>query len=187
MAPARPGLIGNALGSIAIVALVAFIAFGLPLLDRTLPATRTLPPGARFAVGGGVTLVPPAGAALDVSQSRPGPQRGAALFIVGPVRVAVVAAPFTGALSQADRRLRDQIAAKPGYRVDASETPVRSRAGVDGLAGRYTAPGRTGSYAVFVADGRTVNMTASGPGADLGRIRPAVEASVRTLAFAAAS
>jgi hypothetical protein len=177
-------LVGNALGSLAIVALVAFIAFGLPQLDHTYPAGRPLVPGARVPVGAAVTVVAPPGSVLDVSQTRPGVQRGTALFDLGTVRYAVVVGPYRDSLTAAAQRLRGQITSRPGYQVAPGDRPVRTDAGVAGRAGGYASPGRTGEYTVFVADGRAVDLTASGPDTDLQTVLPAVEASVRTVAFA---
>ena len=116
MGPARPGLVGNALASLAVVALVAVVALGLPLLDRSLSASRTVAAGVRIAVGGGVSVVPPPGATLDVSRTRPGDRRGTTLFVLGPIRYAVVVAPYSGTLAEATTRLREQIGGRPATR-----------------------------------------------------------------------
>jgi hypothetical protein len=166
------------------VVLVAFIAFGLPQLDHLFPASRSLAVGARISVGAGVTLIPPPGAVLDASQTRPGDQRGTALFVLGSVRYAVVVTPFRDNLTGATQRLRTQITNRPGYQVAASDRSVRTDTGVNGRAGAYASPGRTGEYAVFVAGGRAVDLTASGPNTDLQTVLPVVEASVRSVAFA---
>ena len=184
MAPARPRLVGNALGSLAIVALVAFVAIGLPRIDHSLPASRALAAGVPFSVGGGVRLVPPSGATLDISQTRPGHQRGTALFVLGSVRYAVVVGPYHGTLPDAASRLRGQITGKTGYQVADRDHPVRSDGGVDGRAGGYDSPGRTGEYVVYVTDGRSADVTVSGPVTDLRAVLPAVEASTRSVVFA---
>ena len=49
--------------------------------------------------------------------------------------------------------------------------------------GGYDSPGRTGEYVVFVADGRSVQLTVSAPDADLQAERAAVEASARSVTF----
>jgi hypothetical protein len=184
MASARPGLVGNALGSLAIAALVAFIAFGLPQLDHLFPSARPVAAGVRISVGAGVTLIPPPGAVLDASQTRPGELRGTALFVLGTVRYAVVVAPYRDTLTGAAQRLRSQITNRPGYQVAPADRAVRTDTGVDGRAGGYASPGRIGEYAVFVAHDRSVDLTASGPATDLQSTLPAVEASVRSVAFA---
>jgi hypothetical protein len=180
-------LVGNALASLAIVALVALIGLGLPLLDRSLSATRALAAGGRIAVGGGVSLVPPNGATLDVSQTRPGDRHGTALLILGPIRYAAVAVPCSGPLTAAASRLRDQISGRPGYSVAGNERAVRTDTGVDGRAGGYDSPGRVGEYTVFFFDSRCVQLTVSGPSGVLSSALPAFDASARSVAFAPTS
>src|SRR5689334_21991982 len=85
MASARPRLVGNALGSLAFLALIVLVAFGLPALDNSLPAARPLPDRVPFAVGAGITVVPPPAASRDVSQTRPEASRGTALFTLGSI------------------------------------------------------------------------------------------------------
>ena len=53
-------------------------------------------------------------------------------------------------------------------------------ADVDGHIGYY-APGRSGRYVVFDADGLTIEVTVSGTDLDLARTLPQIEASTRTL------
>jgi hypothetical protein len=176
-------LVGNVLGSLAIVALVALIAIGLPRLDHSLSAARAVTDGVRLPVGGAVTIVPPSGATLDVSQTRPGDQRGTALFTVGTVRFAVVVAPSNDTLDEAADQLRGQITGRSGYQVTGDDHAVRSDTGVDGRAGVYSSPGRSGEYVVYVHDGRSVEVTVSGPDGDLRSVLPTVEASARSVAF----
>jgi hypothetical protein len=183
MGAARPGLVRNALGSAALLGIVAAIAFGLPAIDRRLPAIRPVAGGTAYVVGGGVTVIPPRTATLDVSQTRPTRLRGTALFRLGLVRYAIVATPYRGSLVEAAARLRAKIMARTGYQVTGPDRIIRTEGGIDGVTGVYSSPGRLGRYSVFVAGGTAVEATASGPESDLLAALPALDASVRTIAI----
>jgi hypothetical protein len=171
----------NLLGACALSAAVAVLAFGLPALDRSLPADRPVRTDAPYAIGADVTVVPPPGAVLDVTGTRPGDREGSVLFRLGPVRYAIAVQPFDGTLTMAAARLRQRITGTPGYQVTGGQLQVATGSGITGLQGGYTAPGRGGRYAVFLAGGRTIEVTVSGSEMDLGRTLPAIEASTRTL------
>src|SRR5689334_8808076 len=94
----------NLLGVLGVVAILAGIAFGLPAVDRSLPAQRAVSADQPYEVGAGVTVVPPAGATLDVTETRPGESDGTALFRLGPVRYAIAVRPFRGDLESAASR-----------------------------------------------------------------------------------
>ena len=102
MRVARSRLLRNAAGSAGVLVAVVALALGLPGLDRALPAEREVA-GGPYEVGAGVTVVPPPGAVVDVTNTRPGADRGAALFLVGAVRYVIVVTPFTGDLEDAGR------------------------------------------------------------------------------------
>lgn len=171
----------NLLGALGVVATLGGLAFGLPAIDRSLPSERAVPAGEPYPIGGGVTVVPPPGAALDVTGTRPGDVEGTVLFRVGPVRYAIAVRPFRGDLVAAAARLRKRIVDTTGYQVTGAQLAVSTAGGLSGLQGGYTAPGRGGRYAVFIADGRTIEVTISGNDLDLGRTLPQIEASTRTL------
>jgi len=63
----------NLLGAFGVVAILAGLAFGLPAIDRALPDERPVRSDVPYPIGAGVTVVPPAGATLDVTVTRPGP------------------------------------------------------------------------------------------------------------------
>jgi hypothetical protein len=178
---ARTGLLRNLAGSLAVLAVAGLIAFGLPAVDRAVPGERPVPAGQRYFVAAGVSLLPPPGALLDVTKTRPGPDRGTALFVLGPVRFAIVVDLFEGTLHDAAARLRRKITASRGYQVTGHETPVTTATGLAGLQGGYTAPGRAGRYSVFLAGGRAVEVTVSGTEARLRGALTDVEASTRSL------
>nr|WP_221380812.1 hypothetical protein [Actinoplanes polyasparticus] len=171
----------NLLGAVGVVAILGGLAFGLPAADRSLPAERAVPDDEPYSAGAGVTVVPPSGAVLDVTGTRPGDSQGTVLFRVGPVRYAIAVRPFRGDLAAAADRLRKRIVDTTGYQVTSAQLTVSTAGGLAGLQGGYTAPGRGGRYSVFVADEHTIEVTISGNDLDLGRTLPRIEASTRTL------
>jgi hypothetical protein len=183
MGLARAGLLRDALGSLAVVGVVAVIAFGLPFLDRHLPDTRPMSAGVPYQVGGGVTVEPPAGALLDVTKTRPESNRGTVLFTVGGVRVAVVVTPYRGDLDGATNRLRNKIMRVGAGQIINGDAPISARGGVVGRQGTYTGQDRVGTYTVFIAGGRSAEVTASGSNDDLTRLASDFDAMVRTLTF----
>jgi hypothetical protein len=174
----------NLLGALGLVVILAGLAFGLPALDDTISADRSVRSDQPYPVGAGVTVIPPPGAVLDVTGTRPGDTTATALFRVGPVRYAIAVRPFDGTLTTAAERLRGRITGNPDYQVTGAELTVSTGDGLAGLQGGYTAPGRGGRYVVFLAGDRTIEVTVSGAELDLGRRLPAIEASTRTLRVA---
>src|SRR4051812_6026926 len=96
----------NMIGALGVVLALAGLAFGLPAVDRSLPAVRPVRHDAAYAVGGGVTVVPPRGAVIDVTGTRPGDDEGSVLFRLGSVRYSIVVRPFDGSVDVAAMRLR---------------------------------------------------------------------------------
>jgi hypothetical protein len=183
---ARVGPVRNAYGGLAVLAAVAFFAFGLPALDRSLPADRPLEPGMAYPVGASVTLVPPAGAGVDLTRTRPAADRGTALFTLGDIRLAVVVAPYRGTLDDAAVRLRNKIA-QTGAGTTGATQPAQSADGVPGVRGSYAGSGRAGAYAVFVHQGVVVEATASGSDAELIHRLPLIEGALASVSFGGAS
>ena len=173
----------NLLAALGIAVVLAGLACGLPALDRALPSDRPVRSDEPYLIAAGVTVVPPRGAVLDVTGTRPGDHEGTALFRIGPVRYAIAVQPFEGTLATAAARLRQRITGTPGYQVTGGQLAVATGSGIHGLQGGYTAPGRGGRYAVYVADQLTIEVTISGSELDLGRTLPAVEASTRTIRY----
>jgi hypothetical protein len=171
----------NLLGALGVVAVLGGLAFGLPAVDRAMPAERPVRHDEPYLIGGGVTVLPPRDAVLDVTGTRPGDNEGTVLFRLGPVRYSIVVRPFDGTLDAAATRLRQRITDTSGYQVTGSQLTIATADGLAGIQGGYTAPGRGGRYSVFVAHGHTIEITVSGADLDLGRTLPAIEASTRTL------
>jgi hypothetical protein len=177
----------NLLAALGVAAILAGLAFGLPAVDDALPAGRPVRWDQPYLVGAGVTVVPPRGAMLDVTGTRPGDDQGSVLFRLGPVRYSIVVQPFEGTLAAAARSLRQRITASSGYQVTGAQLAVATRSGIAGLQGGYTAEGQGGRYAVFVVAGRTIEVTVRGADLDLGRWLPAIDESTRTLRYSGAS
>jgi hypothetical protein len=173
----------NLLAALAIVGILAGLALGLPALNAALPADRALEPDEPYLIGAGVSVRPPPGAVLDVTGTRPGDDEATALFRLGPVRYAITVRPYDGTLAAAADRLRRRITDTSGYQVTGAQLAVATASGLTGLQGGYAAPGRGGRYAVFLADGHTIEVTVSGADLDLGRSLPAIEASTRTIRY----
>ncbi|WIM96681.1 hypothetical protein ACTOB_000133 [Actinoplanes oblitus] len=177
--PSAPGLVS----ALVLVVVLVTLALGLPALDRAVPAQRAVPAGQPYRVGAGVTVVPPPGATLDVTGTRPADDRGTALFRLGRVRYAIAVQPFSGDLTAAAVRLRQRITGNSGYQVTGTQLAVSTAGGLAGLQGGYTAGDRGGRYAVFVAHGLSVEVTVSGADLDLDHTLPAIDASTRTLRY----
>ncbi len=165
------------------VATLGGLAFGLPALNQALPAERSVDTGRPYAIGGGVDVIPPAGARIDVTETRPAQDTGTVLFRLGAVRYLIAVRRFDGSLQAAVTGLRQRITGTSGYQVTGTELSVEAAGGLVGLQGAYSGPGRGGRYAVFVADGHTIEVTVSGADLDLGRVLPQIDASTRTLRY----
>jgi len=173
------------LGALLLVLVLAGLAFGLPAIDRALPSQRPVSSEVPYPVGGGVTVLPPAGATIDLTGTRPAEAQGMVLFRLGTVRYSIIVQPYAGTLAAAADRLRRRITGTPGYQVTGTQRTVATTAGLQGVQGGYTAPGRGGRYTVFVDRGRSIEVTVSGGELDLGRSLPEIDASTRTLSYAA--
>jgi len=187
MGDGRRRLLRNLWFSLAVLATLAVIGFALPAINGLLPAERMVSARVPYTVAAGVTVRPPSGARLDVTQTQPGPDGGSVLFDVRAVRYAIVVVPFTGSLAVAALRLRTKIADTRDHHVADGERAVTTAQGVRGREGHYTYAGRLGHYAVFVARGLAVQVTVAGRGADLAAVLPAISVSAGTLTFRPAS
>jgi hypothetical protein len=179
----RARLLRNGLGSLTVLGLILAISVGLPAMDRALSASRPVAADQPYQIGGGVSVVPPKGAQVDVTQTRPGTNRGTAVFTIGSVRYVIVVLPYAGGLAQAAQRLRAKITSTRGYQVTGPESPVTTTSRLVGLRGGYTAPGRNGQYAVFVVGGLSIQLTASGAQPELRGVLRDIEASTQSISY----
>jgi hypothetical protein len=183
MRVARGRLLWNLLGTLGILLTLGLIYAALPALDSALPANRPVSANRPYEVGGGVTVVPPPGAMIDVTQTRPGPRQGTVLFVLGTVRYVLVVTPFRGDLDAATGRLIRKIIRAGGQRVAGSERAIDTTAGLYGRQGDYTAPDRGGRYAVFLVEGVSIEVTVSGSDTELRRVADEIAASTRSIAY----
>ena len=173
--------VASLFAGLVLAATLALIAYGLPAIDRALPGSEPVPPGVPYDVGAGVTVLPPEGALVDLTRTRPAADRGTAVFLIGGVRYAVAVAPFGGGLDAAADRLRRRIVGTTGYQVIGTPTAVATAAGVPGVQGGYTSPGRAGRYAVFLDEGLAVEVTVSGRDMELAGALPGIEAATGSI------
>jgi hypothetical protein len=169
--------------SLGVLAVILAIAFGLPAVNRLVPSDLNTAGGKAYVVGAGVSVVPPPRAQIDASKTRPGPDKGAVLFLVGAVRYVIVVAPFEGKISDAAAKLRAKIQSTRGYQVAADSDAVTTGTGLQGVGGGYTAPGRIGRYAVFLANGLAIEVTVSGTEVGLSDEFGGIEQSIATIAY----
>jgi hypothetical protein len=181
MATAGVRLLRNLAGSVAVLAVILFVAWGLPAINRHVPADDDTVGGRAYAVGAGVVVIPPEQAEIDPSRTRPGADRGTVLFLLGPVNYVIAVTPFEGDLVDASGKLRTKITGTQGYQVTDAEGPVTTAGGLSGLRGSYSAPGRLGRYAVFLSRGRSIEVTVSGAQSDLADQMARIEASIASI------
>jgi hypothetical protein len=182
MATAGVRLLRNLASSVAVLAVILFVAFGLPAINRMVPAGNNQIGGRAYGVGAGVTVVPPPDARIDPASTRPGSDRGSVLFLLGPVRYVIVVTPFSGTVEQAADKLRNKITGTRGYQVTDGEHPYATAGGLTGIQGCYSAPGRLGRYAVLLSDGRSIEVTVSGTEGELAAQMSSIEASIASIA-----
>ncbi len=166
--------------ALAMLTTLGGLAFGLPALDRSVPGQRPAPPDRAYVIGAGVSVVPPPGAAVDLTRTRPAARRGVLVLLLGPVRYAITVQPSRATLDDAVGRLRNRITGA-GRPITAAETAVTTDTGLIGRQGSFTVPGRGGRYAVYLVDGLLIEVTVTGDSAALDRALPTVEASIRTI------
>jgi hypothetical protein len=181
MRVARGRLLLNAAASLCILLILAAIAVGLPMIDQAIPAERAVPSHLPYEVGGGVSVVPPPGAVLDVTRTHPTARRGTALFLLGRVRYVIVVAPFNGDLDSAVDRLRRKVTSADGQ-LDAG-LPALTGTGLTGREGAYATPDRAGRYAVFLAAEVSIEVTVSGTETELAAAEPMLEASIDSITY----
>jgi hypothetical protein len=166
-------------GGLTVLALIAAVALVAPTVEWAPATSRPVAAGIPFPVGAGVTVVPPPTAMVDLTQTRP----GTALFLIGAIRYQVRIAPYWGSLEAAANRLRDRIVSIWGYQASAWNFLITSYSGLYGRQGDFSAPGRSGSYTVYVVDGLRIEVTVNGADPQVRAKLPGLDASTRSLAY----
>ncbi|MGY0231132.1 hypothetical protein [Longispora urticae] len=169
----------NLLGTLAVLAVLASLAFGLPAINRALPADRPLPAGQELAIGQGVAITPPVGARVDVTRTLP--NRGVLALVLHGLDFRAEVKATTSDLDELANRLRTRVQNQRGVQVTGDLREVRTDAGVRGLRGTFSSTGRDGIYAAYVANGVGVQITVSGTA--LAEQVDAVEQSLAGLRF----
>jgi hypothetical protein len=170
----------NRPGSVTVLAAIAAIGLAMPVVGRGSPAGHTVLP---YPVTARVSVVPPADSTVDLAVTRPGPTRGTASFLMGPVRYLVVVRPYQGTTDGAAADARGKIISSPGYQVTAQDCYFVTDSGLLGRWGRFGAWGWSGVYAVFVVSGLSIEMTATGTDARLNLELDGISKSMRTLTY----
>jgi hypothetical protein len=174
----------NLYGSVAVLALIAAISYGLPAVDAALPDNRVIPAGSRITVGHGVSEVPPRGSLLDSAETSP--NDGRLVLEVHGARYRITVSPYEGTLREATVRLRERIGALPGYQITGPSYWLATDDGVVGMEGRFGSARRDGYFAVFVSGGLVVEVVAQGVGFALSGTLADVQRSVATIHFGVA-
>ena len=167
-----PGWCGTRWAAWSSLGAVAFVAFGLPLLDRSLPRAGRWRPASRTpSAVRSPSFRRPAPTSTS-AETRPGADRGTALFVVDgrPARRGRLAVPGQprrrrAAAAQEDHQHR------PGTRSTGPEQEIRTDQGRGRAAGAPTrSPGRPGRVRRLRGRGHaSVEVTASGGEQDAAR------------------
>jgi hypothetical protein len=175
-------LLRNALGSLGVLVVVGAMAFGLPALDGAVAAGRPVSNDVPYRLGGGITVVPPPGAVLDVTGTRPRGDRGTAVFRLGEVRYVLVVTPYAGDVAGAEARLRTKLCGTGRCRAAGPTTLLGQDWRTGWRTGAIEAPEpRGGRYAVRVLTQRLVEVVVTGPAGAVAERLPAIEASLATI------
>jgi hypothetical protein len=168
------------LGCVAVLACLALILFGPYALNRALPTERAVPADRPMALGAlPVTVVPPPGARLDSTQTRP--REDTVQFVVGGVEYWLRASEYTGSLPELADRARRTRSAEPGFVSMEPDRAATTRQGTAGRQAGYVLATASGHSAVFLADGIAVWVDVRGTPDALARHTSDIEASVATL------
>jgi hypothetical protein len=170
----------NLLGCVAVLACLALILVGSYALNRALPPQRPVPTDQPMALGAlPVTVVPPPGAQLDATQTRP--DQDTVQFLVGGVEYWLRASEYAGSLPELADRARRTREAERGFVSMEPDRDVSTRQGTPGRRAGFVLATATGHSAVFVADGIAVWVDVRGTSPDVAAHTAGIEASVATL------
>ncbi|HWN35947.1 MAG TPA: hypothetical protein VNP03_24560 [Pseudonocardia sp.] len=170
----------NLMGCVAVLACMALILFGPYALNRALPTQRLVPTDQPMALGAlPVTVVPPPGARLDATHTRP--DQDTVQFVVGGVEYWLRASEYPGSLPTLADRARRSREAENGFVSMEPDRDATTRQGTPGRQAGFVLATATGHSAVFVADGIAVWVDVRGTPREMAQHTADIEASVATL------
>ena len=145
----------------AVAAVVAFIAVGLPLLNALVSSQRPLAPGTVIDLGRGATFTAAGGWSEDVEQTNA--LQGRAVLARGALSFLAEARPSTRSLTAEYERLAQDIRRTAGAQLFNDATTFTTESGLTGIGGSYASPTGEGQFAVFRAADTVVRVVAKGP------------------------
>ncbi|HEY8092978.1 MAG TPA: hypothetical protein VID93_04325 [Acidimicrobiales bacterium] len=178
---AAPGFLGldrrGWPGTIAVAAVVAVIALGLPLLNRLVSADQPVEPGTAIDVGRGVAFTAVDGWSIDAEQTDA--QRDIVVLHKGPLALLFEARASDRSLPEEYDRLAEEIRSGAGVQLFNGATAFTTDGGLTGMGGSYSSPESEGRFAVLQAGDTVVRLLAKGPpdamAADLGDVEQMVQ------------
>lgn len=118
------------LGTLGVLAVALFYAFGLPALNRSLPGTAPQPAGVTIDLGHGVSVVTPTGWSADVAQMNP----GETLALVNDASSLVATTfPWEGSEAEMIERMRRLFESTRVFHLRGTPEPFRTAANVTGV------------------------------------------------------
>lgn len=175
------GSVGNAAGCAAVLAAVGALSFGLPAINREIPAQRLVSAAKPYGIGLGASVTPPSHTVVDSRGTQP--STNLVLFVRDGVEYRLQAVPYVGTVAALTETLRADVAHTRGAQAVGPAIPVPTAHGVPGMAARFEESDGAGIVGAFVDRGVAVDVLISGT--DQGIITDADEIldSVGTLQF----
>ena len=165
-------------GTIAVAAVIAAVAIGLPLLNSLVSADRTVAPGEVIDVGRGVSFAAADGWSIDAEHTDAA--RDTVLIHQGALALMVEARASDRSLPDEYDRLAEEIRSSAGVQLLNGATPFTTDGGLTGIGGSYSSPESEGRFAVLQTGDTAVRLLAKGPpdamARGLGDVRRMVQA-----------
>lgn len=115
--------------ALVVVAIAAFFAWGLPVLNARLPATSEQPGGVLVDLGQGVSVVTPAGWSADLAKTKP---KDTLALSRDTSSLVATAFPWTGSEAELVERTRNLLEGVAHFAVRRTPTPMRTGQGFAG-------------------------------------------------------
>ena len=164
-------------GAIAVAAVIAAVAIGLPLLNSLVSADRPVAPGTVIDVGRAVSFTAAGGWSIDAEKTNA--LRDTAVLHKGALALMVESQASDRSLADEYGRLADEIRSTAGVQLFNGATTFTTDGGLNGIGGSYSSPESEGRFAVLRAGETVVRVLAKGPpdamAADLGDVQQMVQ------------